>query len=100
MTDQADNPHSSSPAAEPLALRLSAGLGPLPEETLRQQAFVILSRLQSGTEDVVRLDTALAALAAERERCAKVCESLTLEHPGRADLTADQCAAAIRGLAA
>jgi hypothetical protein len=34
--------------------------------------------------------------AAEREACAKVCEDLTLAHPGRADLTADQCAAAIR----
>lgn len=39
-----------------------------PEDTLRQQAFVILSRLRSGTEDVVRLDAALAAVAAERER--------------------------------
>ena len=36
------------------------------------------------------------AVEAEREACAKVCESLTLEHPGRADRTADQCAAAIR----
>lgn len=27
MTDQVDNTHSSSPAAEPLALRLSEGLG-------------------------------------------------------------------------
>jgi hypothetical protein len=34
--------------------------------------------------------------AAEREECAKMCEDLTLAHPGRADLTADQCAAAIR----
>jgi len=33
---------------------------------------------------------------AEREACAKVCEDLVLAHPGRADLTADQCAAAIR----
>ena len=31
-------------------------------------AFSILSPLQSGTEDVVRLDAALAAVAAERER--------------------------------
>ena len=36
------------------------------------------------------------AVAAEREACAKVCEELTLAHPGRADLTADQCAAALR----
>jgi hypothetical protein len=34
--------------------------------------------------------------AAEREACAKVCDELVLEHPGRADLTAKQCAAAIR----
>jgi len=33
---------------------------------------------------------------AEREACAKLCENLVLSHPGRADLTADQCAAAIR----
>lgn len=38
------------------------------EDTLRQQSFVILSRLQSGTESVVRLDAALAMIAAERER--------------------------------
>lgn len=34
--------------------------------------------------------------ASEREACARVCEDLCLAHPGRADLTADQCAAAIR----
>jgi len=38
----------------------------------------------------------LASVAAEREACAKLCEDLVLAHPGRADLTADQCAAAIR----
>ena len=32
----------------------------------------------------------------EREACAKVCENLVLAHPGRADMTADQCATAIR----
>lgn len=36
------------------------------------------------------------ATAAEREACAKVCEELVLNHPGRADLTAKQCAFAIR----
>lgn len=35
-------------------------------------------------------------IQAEREACAKVCNSLVLEHPGRADLTAIQCANAIR----
>jgi hypothetical protein len=34
--------------------------------------------------------------AAEREACARVCDDLVLAHPGRADLTAQQCAAAIR----
>jgi hypothetical protein len=34
--------------------------------------------------------------AAEREACAKVCDDLVLAHPGRADLTAQQCALAIR----
>ena len=38
-----------------------------PEDTLRQHSFVISGRLQSGTEDVVNLDVALAAVAAERE---------------------------------
>jgi hypothetical protein len=37
-----------------------------------------------------------AAGEAEREACAKVCDDLMLAHPGRADLTADQCAQAIR----
>ena len=34
--------------------------------------------------------------AKEREACARLCGDLVLSHPGRADLTADQCAAAIR----
>ena len=42
----------------------------LPEDALRRQAFLILSRLQSGTENVVRLEDALTAVAAERERWA------------------------------
>jgi len=50
-----------------------------PEDTLREQAFLILSRLQSGTEDVVRLDAALAAVVAERERC--VAALMALESP-------------------
>ena len=37
-----------------------------------------------------------AAMKAEREQCAKVVDELVLDHPGRADLTAQQCAAAIR----
>jgi hypothetical protein len=60
--------HNPMHTTEPLALKSNEGLGSLPEDALRQQAFVILSRLQSGTEDVVRLDAALAAVTAERER--------------------------------
>ncbi len=37
-----------------------------------------------------------AGVKREREACAKVCDELVLEHPGRADLTAKQCAFAIR----
>ena len=37
-----------------------------------------------------------AAVAAEREACAKVCVDLVLAFAGRADLTALQCAEAIR----
>ena len=46
----------------------TTGLSTLPEDMLNQRAFLILSPLQSGTENVVRLDVAFAALAAERER--------------------------------
>jgi hypothetical protein len=41
-------------------------------------------------------DAIARAVEAEREACAKVCDDLVLAHPGRADLTADQCAEAIR----
>ena len=46
------------------------------------------------TENLERFAHLVAA--AEREACAKVCDELVLEHPGRADLTAKQCAFAIR----
>ena len=41
---------------------------------------------------------AKAIRAEALEEAAKVCDELVLEHPSRADKTADQCAAAIRGL--
>lgn len=47
------------------------------EDTLRQHSFVILGRLQSGTEDVVTLDVALAAVTAEREACAELVDGLS-----------------------
>lgn len=86
----------------PGALGSNDGLGPLPEDALRQQAFLILSRLQSGTEDVVRLDAALAAVAAERERCAGACddEARLWEADGKGPAAeARLCAARIRSLA-
>ena len=64
-----------------------------PEDTLRQHSFVILGRLQSGTEDVVNLDVALAAVAAEREASAKECEqehNESGEHPEMALHCADR----------
>src|SRR3990170_2841436 len=45
-------------------------------------SFLILSRLQSGTEEVVRLDEALAAIAEEREACALLCENDTDDQDG------------------
>ena len=74
-------------------------------DSLRAESFTILSRLQSGTEEVVRLDAALAAVAAavaaERERCAKLCDqmmgdSYTEMHLGGEPADAADCAAAIR----
>lgn len=47
-----------------------------------------------GVTELVHFAALVAA--AEREACAWVCDELVLAHPGRADLTADQCAAAIR----
>ena len=44
----------------------------------------------------IRYHFAALVAVAEREACAKVCNDLVLAHPGRADLTAEQCAAAIR----
>ena len=48
------------------------------------------------TPDLYTADQLATAVAAEREDCAAVCEELVLEHAGRADLTADQCAKAVR----
>lgn len=53
-------------------------------ETAAEGVFMV------NTDDLGRM------LAAEREACALVCEELVLSYPGRADLTADQCATAIR----
>ena len=61
--------------------------------------------LRSGNEQMTMLTVLnyahlekFAELVAsmEREACAKVCDDLVLAHPGRADLTAQQCAFAIR----
>ena len=54
-----------------------------------------MSGQKEYTEAEVRLIIE-GAKQEEREACAKVCNDLVLEHPGRADLTAIQCANAIR----
>ena len=61
------------------------------KEQLNLVAFKMLFQCD---KEVLRLVN--AAIAAEREACAKVIDDLSLAHPGRADLTALQCAAAIR----
>lgn len=75
-----------------------------PQDALRMSAFTILSRLQSGTEEVVRLDAALDALAMERERCARLCDVIEGGRFPDGDPAAGmaaECAWAIReGLAA
>ena len=48
-----------------------------------------IERLQVE-RDAIRLETI--------EQCKEVCRNLVLDHAGRADLTADQCAAAIEAL--
>ncbi len=56
--------------------------------------LVAFKRLMDCDEEVLKLVN--AAIEAEREACAALCDELVLEHPGRADLTAKQCAFAIR----
>ena len=62
------------------------------------QVYSILEKQQIDWNCLIDDLQEFAALvaAAEREACAKLCDELVLEHPGRADLTANQCAAAIR----
>jgi len=51
-----------------------------------------------GAGAYYRADTVVRMLAAERERCAKVCESVLGTRKGWEDLTiAEECAARIRG---
>lgn len=65
---------------------------------------VFISEQEDGvnTEELERFAEQIAARAyldgvdSEREMCAMVCEDLVLDHPGRADKTTIQCAAAIR----
>lgn len=50
-----------------------------------------------GTEDMARLERfADAAIALEREACAKVCEARYMGDNNREDMEARRCAAAIR----
>ena len=69
---------------------------PLPE------SFTILSRRKSGTEEVVSRASAIeygaACAAAERERCASICDQLAVMSldPMVCRGSAEECAAAIR----
>ncbi len=68
------------------------------EEKCRECAPVRVMReaLAALAAALAEPDAIARAVEAEREACAKVCDDLVLAHPGRADLTADQCAEAIR----
>lgn len=70
MTDQADNTHNPTPANEPLALRLSEGLGPLPEyaDKFRPRWFGDVGGFTGAQMRLYALD----AVAAERARWAKM----------------------------
>jgi len=65
----------------------ATGHGDTTEDLLQELEWQIAENWTRGMVNGVQ---------AEREACAKACEDLVLAHPGRADLTADQCAAAIR----
>ena len=51
---------------------------------------------EAAPHELYKYPFARIVAAAEREACAKAIDDLSLAHPGRADLTALQCAAAIR----
>jgi hypothetical protein len=86
MTDQVDNTHNPTPATEPLALRLSEGLGPLSEAT-RTLAVLTGKRhwywsneygahgegvYSAGEATVYALREVRRAVAAESERCCRL----------------------------
>jgi hypothetical protein len=68
-------------------IRMAREVGLCDEEGRDSDSIVITGYLERFAKLVA---------AAEREACAKVCDDLVLAHPGRADLTAQQCAIAIR----
>ena len=74
-------------------LAKEAGFGP-------NSSYTVLPMVDYATHTVSMYLERFAALGAaqEREACARLCEDLVLAHPGRADLTAEQCAAAIRAI--
>jgi len=97
MTDQQPDALRLADALEtlsPLERDAAAELRRL--HSVNAQLLEALGHLEEYSKRVGNVASNLAAAAAEREACAKVIDDLSLAHPGRADLTALQCAAAIR----
>lgn len=82
MTDPVTGADSSTTTAEPLALRLNDQLGPLPEPA--QISYVTDSvmrshEVRSYTAGQMRAYAA-EQVAAERERCAAVCDGIARQY--------------------
>jgi hypothetical protein len=73
----------------------AAERGKLKHELLTLEKWKGMALAKDGDGRTVQ-EIEREAREAEREACAKVCDDLVLAHPGRADLTAQQCAVAIR----
>jgi hypothetical protein len=80
--------HDATPATEPLALKLTEGLGPLPERTAFEAWFLerysysraVLTNPIWASEVKDAAEAFAAGQAAERERCAKLCEAKYVQH--------------------
>ena len=90
MTTEQTQAHDTGHTAEPLALKLTAELGFLPEPDFC---------LDGGTLRCYYADTVRTIQAAERERCAALCEQEHAESGEHPEM-ALHCAERIRGLRA
>ena len=85
MTTELLDAHSSTPATEPLALKLNEGLGPLPERD--DLGWHALNYRTAHTLHAEAMWQELLAcverrVAAERERCAQICRDHAADkHP-------------------